>query len=77
MIKSIQKGVEVYPGGSIHMPNRFLNQYDEAQSLLTEAINDRYPSGEQRDIILQGLRAINILRADAVLWRSGAELAPA
>jgi hypothetical protein len=59
------------------MPDRFFSRYDEAQSLLTEAINERYTSGELRDIILQGLKAIDVLRADAALARSGADLVPA
>jgi hypothetical protein len=60
------------------MPDdRFLNQYDEAQSLLMEAIWEKYASGEKPGASLRGPRAIDVLRADAKLERSRAELVPA
>jgi hypothetical protein len=59
------------------MPDRFLNQYDEAQSLQMEAIWEKYASGEQPGAILRGLGAIDVLRAAAELERSRPELVPA
>jgi hypothetical protein len=53
---------------------RFLNAYDEAQCLLLEAVWERYASREQIDTICRGLKAIDVLRADAELDRSTSEI---
>jgi hypothetical protein len=58
------------------MPDRFVNQYDEARSLLLEAVVEKYASEEQRGAILRGLIAIDILRDDAEMERPYSELAP-
>jgi hypothetical protein len=52
------------------MSDRFLDQYDEARSMLREAIWEKY-ARDQRGAILRGLRAIDILRADVELGAVG------
>jgi hypothetical protein len=47
------------------MPDRFLSAYDEARSLLMEAVGESYASREQVATIARGLQAINVLLADA------------
>jgi hypothetical protein len=59
------------------MPDRFLDQYDEAHSMLMEAIWERYASGRSPEIIRRGLKAIEVLRSDAESEMSGPELVAA
>jgi hypothetical protein len=47
------------------MPDRFLDAYDEASSLLMEAVWEKYASREQIGAIILGLNALDVLRADA------------
>jgi hypothetical protein len=49
------------------MPDRLLDAYDEAQSLLMEDIWGKYASFDQLAVIKRGLKAIEVLRADAEL----------
>jgi hypothetical protein len=47
------------------MSDRFVSTFDEAQSLLMEAIWENYASGGKVTEILLGLEAINALRANS------------
>jgi hypothetical protein len=47
------------------MTERFLDAYDEASSLLMEAVWEKYASREQIGAIILGLNALDVLRADA------------
>jgi hypothetical protein len=47
------------------MPDRFLNAYDKARSLLMEAVCEKYASREQVATIVLGLQAIDVLINDA------------
>jgi len=46
------------------MSDRFLNAHDEAQSLLMEAIWERYASAEQVADFCHELKVIRVLRAN-------------